>query len=286
MKEYTTLDWKTIGKELGNEIVGIIKNQQLTERELIDGCETIGKIYAPGLADVYFMHPDYPEIFRVTNRKENGKKIGLFPEAELLWHNNGYLRHWRHVNEAIVALYCIEPGIDSVTSFLDSKQAYKDLPEELKIESKKYEYWVKFDPDDSIYEFTDGDEELIEVFKGNVGGNKRNVSPMKPSWKPVIVTHPHRTVPNWWKQEEAIYIGNRFMRKFRNKDTKEEFSMESMKALLNKLEEHLYQEKYMYHHHWQKGDLVFSDQFYSYHMRNEVKGDRMLYRLAFNYKNL
>ena len=76
------------------------------------------------------------------------------------------------------------------------------------------------------------------------------------------------------------------MRKFRNKDTKEEFSMESMKPLLNKLEEHLYQEKYMYHHHWQKGDLIFSDQFYSYHMRNEVKGDRLLYRLAFNYKNL
>ena len=50
MKEYTTLDWKTIGKELGNEIVGILKNQQLTERELIDGCKTIGKIYAPGLA--------------------------------------------------------------------------------------------------------------------------------------------------------------------------------------------------------------------------------------------
>jgi len=275
MKEYDVLDWKVIGSELGDEVVAVLHNQELTEQELIDGCKEIGNIFAPG---AYFNHPDYPEIFRVTNRKENGKFVGIFPEAELQWHNNGYLRHWRYINEAIVALYCIEPGIDSVTSFIDSQVAFDSLPFELKEEARQYEYWVEFNPNDSIYDFTEGDKELVALFQRN--------RYTKPSWKPLIVTHPSRTVPNWWISKEAIYLGNTFMRKLRNKETKEEYTLESKRDLIKALEEELFQTKHVYHHHWQKGDLVISDQFYSYHKRNKVKGDRLLYRLAFNYKNL
>ena len=52
--------------------------------------------------DVYFEHKEYPGISRVTNEKdENGKFVGLFPESELGWHNNG---NWRIGNTLLRAV--------------------------------------------------------------------------------------------------------------------------------------------------------------------------------------
>ena len=62
--------------------------------------------------------------------------------------------------------------------------------------------------------------------------------------------------------------------------------MQEAKPLLDALHKHLFQPQYMYHHHWKTGDLIINDQFMSYHARNAVKGDRLLYRIAFNYKFL
>ena len=50
------------------------------------------------------------------------------------------------------------------------------------------------------------------------------------------------------------------------------------------LMKHVFQEKYIYHHDtWQNGDLIFMDQFHSIHRRNEVQGDRFLWRLTIDY---
>ena len=113
---------------------------------------------------------------------------------------------------------------------------------------------------------------------------------MRGSWKPLIVQHPGRTTPGWWDNENgprAIYTGHfGVMRKLRNKETGEEISLQEAKPLLDALHKALFKPEYIYHHHWKAGDLIINDQFMSYHARNAVKGDRLLYRVAFNYKFL
>jgi hypothetical protein len=49
----------------------------------------------------------------------------------------------------------------------------------------------------------------------------------------------------------------------------------------------VFQEKWMYHHdNWRSGDLIFMDQFHSIHKRNEVKGNRFLYRTTLDYSKI
>jgi len=295
-------NWHEVCRNQPKDIIAYIPGANLHEQELLDGATSIGKLYSPKKAgfDVYFEHKEYPGISRVTNEKdEDGKFVGLFPESELGWHNNGNWRHWKHVIESCIAFYCVRPGEQVVTSYLNSHQAYVDLPDELKEQADKFEYWAQFDKDNSIYQFDDdslnkGMDELLAIFEGNLKatGRKNNdtVNPVRGSWKPLIVQHPYRTIPSWWDQEnspKAIYTGHfGVMRKLRNKETGEEITLEEAKPLLSALHKHLFQPQYMYHHHWKTGDLIINDQFMSYHARNAVKGDRLLYRIAFNYKFL
>ena len=295
-----TDNWKELAYGLPDDVLQYIPNANLDEIHLMEGAGKVGNIYNPKKAgyDVYFMHKEHGGIARVTNEKDkDGKFVGLFPESDLGWHNNGNFRHWRHVVESAIAFYCVKPGIDVVTSFCNSKQAYEDLPHDLKIVAENFEYWAEFDKDNAIYEFDDkalnnGLHEMLAMFDGKLkptGRKNNNVNnPQRGSWKPLIVEHPRRTVPSWFKDRgKAIYTGHfGLMRKCRSKENGQEFTMEEMQPLIKILHDHLFQEKYIYNHHWKKGDLILNDQFFSYHKRNAVKGDRLLYRTAFNYKNL
>lgn len=73
----------------------------------------------------------------------------------------------------LYCFYCVKPGEQVVTSYLNSHQAYEDLPQELKDTADSYEYWAQFDKDNSIYQFDDdslnkGMDELLAIFEGNL----------------------------------------------------------------------------------------------------------------------
>jgi alpha-ketoglutarate-dependent taurine dioxygenase len=59
-------------------------------------------------------------------------------------------------------------------------------------------------------------------------------------------------------------------------------------ALIQKLRQHVEQEKYMYHHAWEDGDMVLSDQWLSIHKRWEFEhmDKRVLHRLACDYSKI
>ena len=87
----------------------------------------------------------------------------------------------KHVIESCIAFYCVKPGEQVVTSYLNSHPAYEDLPQDLRDEADKYEYWAQFDKDNSIYQFDDdslnkGMDELLAIFEGNLKatGRKNN----------------------------------------------------------------------------------------------------------------
>ena len=83
--------------------------------------------------EYFFTDPDEPTITRVTNKRVNNKKIGLFADLDLAWHCHGHTRNV--VAENTLLLYCSQPGNSEygITGFCNSRKAYYDLPEDIKI---------------------------------------------------------------------------------------------------------------------------------------------------------
>jgi alpha-ketoglutarate-dependent taurine dioxygenase len=65
-------------------------------------------------------------------------------------------------------------------------------------------------------------------------------------------------------------------------------SKEQSKEIIIKLKDILLQDKYLYHHEWQDGDVVIAEQWLSIHKRWEFAGmpNRVLWRMELNYDNI
>ena len=103
------------------------------------------------------MQSDYPGLFRVTNERKDGEKIGILADKELDWHSNGNGR--KSGKECCVALYCVRPGENSVTQARDTRQAYRDLSEEDKEFYKQIDCTFKFE-NGTFYDPDEDDKEL------------------------------------------------------------------------------------------------------------------------------
>ena len=259
-KSMSKWDIEEFGRSIPMDNVIVVRNQNLSEGDILNVCETIGKVMKP---KQFFMHPDYAGLFRVTNRRENGEKIGIFADKELDWHSNGNGRP--SGVESCVALYCVEPGIGSITSFCDTRQAYRDLPDDIKEIVDDVECLFKFE-NNTFYDLDEDDKELI-MFQ-----NKR-ILPDGVT-KPLVYEHP-------WDGDKGLYFTFHYIQKMWRKSGGEV----DQEWLKNYLMQHVFQDKYIYHHDdWRTGDFVFMDQFHSIHKRNADEGDRLLYRLSFDYK--
>lgn len=259
----TTDEIKEFGRRILVDNVILVRNQILSDEKVLEVCETIGHCMKP---KQFFMHDTVPGLFRVTNeRDEHGEKTGLFADKELDWHSNGNGRP--SGKEACVALYCVRPGEDSVTSFCDTRRAYKELPDDIKEIVDDIECLFKFE-NNTFYDLEEDDKELVifEQHPDFIDGVN----------KPLVYEHP-------WTKEKGLYFTFHYIRKMWRRSGKAIDEVWLRKYLMD----HIFQEKYIYHHdNWQPGDFVFMDQFHSIHKRNAVKGNRLLYRLSFDYRRL
>jgi alpha-ketoglutarate-dependent 2,4-dichlorophenoxyacetate dioxygenase len=253
-------DIKDFGRNIARDNVVLVRNQTLDEEGILRVCENIGKVLKP---NQFFMHPKHPGLFRVTNERKDGEKIGIFADKELDWHSNGNGRP--SGKECCVALYCVRPGVDSVTSFCDTRQAYQDLPEEIKEIVDDVDCTFQF-KNNTFYQLDQDDKELV-MFE-----NKR-IYPEGVT-KPLVYTHP-------FDGQKGLYFTFHYIRNMWRRNG-EELDQEWLKDYLLT---HIFNEKYIYHHNnWKSGDFIFMDQFHSIHKRNEVNGDRFLYRISFDYR--
>lgn len=254
---------KDFGRRILIDNIVLVRNQSLSDEKVLEVCETIGHCMKP---KQFFMHDKVPGLFRVTNaRDELGEKTGLFADKELDWHSNGNGRP--SGKEACVALYCVHPGEDSVTSFCDTRRAYNELPDNIKEIIDDIECLFKFE-NNTFYELEEDDKELV-IFE-------QHPDFIEGVNKPLVYEHP-------WTAEKGLYFTFHYIRRMWRKSGKAVDEVWLRKYLMD----HIFQEKYIYHHdNWQSGDFVFMDQFHSIHKRNAVKGNRLLYRLSFDYRRL
>lgn len=252
---------REFGKNIARDNVILVRDQNLDETGILRVCELIGNVLKP---KKFFMHPDYPGLFRVTNERKEGEKIGIFADKELDWHSNGNGRP--SGNECCVALYCIRPGENSVTSFCDTKRAYDELPDDIKEIVNDVDCTFQF-KNNTFYKLDKDDKELV-MFE-----NKR-IYPEGVT-KPLVYEHPY-------DGGKGLYFTFHYIRKMWRRSGAEL----DEQWLKDYLMSHVFQEKYIWHHDdWKPGDFIFMDQFHSIHKRNEVQGDRFLYRISFDYAN-
>jgi alpha-ketoglutarate-dependent taurine dioxygenase len=120
----------------------------------------------------------------------------------------------------------------------------------------------------TFYDLEESDKEL-EIFEN------KSIFP-DGIVKPLVYTHP-------FSSEKGLYFTFHYITKMWRRSGK---NLDDV-SLKEYLKNWVFQEKWIYHHNnWQKGDLIFMDQFHSIHKRNEVQGDRFLYRTTLDYSKI
>ena len=274
-----------VGQKLVDNQVVVIKNQKdLQPEDLQRLCHTIGDLEGYTAKLELYDNPNSPEakedwanriesesrrqryrdysaapgVMRVTGHlTPEGRQTGFFGhDRELDWHCNKASNHQRH---SYVTLYSVYGSKGSKTSWLNMADAYDDLPQE------KKDYYEK-----------------LEVICGHKRGNYSDDAS--------FVDHINHDVT--WPLVQEKY-GRRglffpFHQVFEFQLGYDSITGVDFESEKEYLKDHILKDKYMYHHYWDDGDLVLSDQDITLHKRwtYDRMSDRLMWRLAHGVDNV
>ena len=194
--------------------------------------------------------------FRVTGEEDELGRPGLAGEEdELQWHAND---HTTQERKSLVWLYAVRGSKGSRTTWNNNILSYENLEKE-KRKSLENLTWIPFeviDSSDTIFTETDPD----------------NVPIVVENYEPNLVMTNIADKKGFYFPFNQIYGFNGM--------TKDE-----SKELILWLSEYTTQDKFCYHHDWEDGDLVISEQWLGIHKRWPFKGikTRLLHRMAFEF---
>ena len=201
-------------------------------------------------------HPDHHEIFVVSNVIENGKPIGG-SRVGLNWHTDHY---HLEIPARFTFLHALEvPPESGETRYANGYAAYDDLPDDtkrridpLKVHHSRTRMFLKILPEAT--------EEDVE--------NERRLMP--DVWHPLVRTHPETG-------RRGLFLGGEAGSMI------DGLPADEAEALFHELLEHMIQDKYLYTHRWQPGDVLMSDNRGSVHRArewDEVNHRRILWRVT------
>ena len=253
MVEFENLnDPQAIKEALLNELVVVIRGQDLTPEEEIAFCQSIGKCQGPYRSERSKHIALNDHILRVTGQKNEEGEEGLFGHVDALdWHANQASNKER---DPLIWLYGKSGTRGSRTSWIDNKKAYEDLHPTIQESLKKIQITLGYKTvnySDSKY-FRDhhNEEDPFDLVHTNAAGKTGLYFPFL---------------------QILGMVGK----------TEEEFN-----EIMDMLKEHILQDKYRYDHYWEDGDIVISEQWLSIHKRWKFEDmeNRVLHRIAFNYE--
>lgn len=179
---------------------------------------------------------DHPEIFLVSNKKENGKYIGV-ENAGDEWHSDLSYMEKPSLGSLLYALEVSQEGGD--TEWSNMYTAYETLPQATKerIDGLKARH--------SFNRFRNPRVDVPERHRENAEERYAKLSPPDVI-HPVVRTHPVT-------RRKALFVSPRFTIGI------EDLPEDEGQALLDELFEHAIQPQFIYHHQWRLGDLLFWD---------------------------
>ncbi len=253
-------EMQKVGSQVLNDFVVVIRGQaDLAPRTQVALAGCIGDVEVMPESIWHRCPKDHDGVIRAVQRvtgekDENGNATGLFGHDEDLdWHANRASAF--KDRKDLVWLYGVRGTGGTRTSWLNTYQAYQDLSETWKQELKDKK---------GLFGYEANRYSSFNEFKSH----------REPQGISLVYTNP-------LTHKVGLYFP--FLQLFgiegMNDSEFQEFVEELKKEVL--------QEKYMYHHDWQDGDVVISDQWLTIHKRHHCQmAKRLLYRITMDYKNI
>ena len=246
---------RDIGKLLHNDLIVVIRNQnQLSLRDEVEFCEKIGtvdKIPHDSDFDRHRRHTaDYDQwngVIRVTGELNRDGEPGMFPhKEELKWHIDQASANPRN---CFLMLHAVRGTQGSVTGFINNIHTYNDLPDDIKQGCKD----VKFHCGAEHGTYS---PESYKFFRNHVNN-----------------THKFDLVQQNASGQTGLYF-----------PFNQIYDWDGDKGLFDLLKDHVTQDKYIYEHHWEDGDVVLLEQNLQLHKRYHFENitERLLHRVSFN----
>ena len=253
LKTCTQDDVNAVAKLISTNVVVVFKNQFLNVEEELrlvhmfkDPLKQFNKDY--DRYDDYVVDPD-AFICRVTAGLRNGKPGQGGWQAAHDWHVDDATIPTRR---DLLYMHGVIGTKGSRTSFTNSLLAYKELDNDIKnsltdLHCFYSNPYAPFDPDFTKLSYND--KWPVKIVRENIANIKG-----------------------------LFYIPPQ-MQKFI------ELPQEESDQLKEKLTSHIFNDKYVYHHDWEDGDIVISDQWHSIHKRwaFDKMDVRLLHRASISY---
>lgn len=235
----------------------VLRNQSLTPAQYHAFGERFGELESHTLQQ--YTYPGDPKIYVLANIQENGREIGAHNEG-IGWHTDLSYKEKPVMATMLYGLICPPEGADTLIA--DMTAAYESLPESKKryLEGRTIHH--------SYHRFMASRDDRAPLTE-----QQKALTPDVDH--PIVRTHPATG-------RKSLYIG-----------TGTVFGVSGMtdadgKALVDELVEYATQERFVYRHVWQEGDVLmwdnrstlhtgtlFDDTKYKRHIhRMMVKGDR------------
>ncbi|HYD07378.1 MAG TPA: TauD/TfdA family dioxygenase, partial [Reyranella sp.] len=210
----------------------IVRDQHLTPEQQIAFSRRFGELATAGDNPVIqkYSLPGHPEIFRVSNKKQDGEPLGR-EDAGTYWHSDGT---WQvHPSKASI-LYGIEiPRVGGNTMFADLYQAWETLTPTLQ---------RMIDGLQAVHAMANASGTSFErEFTG-----KGDVVNAKAAVHPLVITHPD-------SGRRALFVNRGYTAQIVG------LSRPESDAVLGFLFQHSTAPELVYRHVWRRGDLVIWD---------------------------
>lgn len=227
-----TLDDQTIAEvraALNGAGILLFRDQKVTPEQHIEFSKRFGPLQ-PHALDKY-LHPDYPEIFLVTNKLQTGGKPSETRNTGRQWHAD-----LTYTNTPCLGslLRCVEtPPYGGDTMFCNLTMAYDTLSDTMKTVLADLR---------AVHDFSN-----VADLKNRDPETSRYLCEKNPPVShPLITRHPETG-------RKLLFISPAAMNQI------EGMSIEESRPILDFLETHATQPRFTYRHQWRANDIIFWD---------------------------
>ena len=211
----------------------IFRGQELSDADLLRFSGHFGECDRAPVGDALLNRDIPPEITVISNvKKKNGAPIGFLGTGELIWHTDMSYNPEPAIASGLYALD-VTKGAGGETSYLNMYAAFDALPSAL-LERIKDCSAIHDSSYTSAGSLRTGMPAVMDVSKAP-GAHHR-----------LLRTHPAtgRTALFLGRRPNAYILG---------------LPVEESEALLDEIWAHTMQDRFVYTHRWERGDLVFWD---------------------------
>lgn len=221
-----------LAEALDRHAVLVFRGVDLSPRALVDFTRCFGEPERHVISQ--FALPDEPDVFVVSNLKEDGKPKGAI-RAGQYWHSD--LSYAATPTLASILHARQVPTVGGDTLFASQSAAYDALSAAMR---------ERLAPLRAVHDYTLAYETFFSRFPDRPPLSEAERAKVPPVEHPVVRTHPGTG-------RKALFVNPGFTRRIVG------FSEDESHALLDFLFTHAVRDEFIYRHCWQPGDLVIWD---------------------------